>query len=326
MVAPRAAHTATRLPDGRVLIVGGCTVDGCEQGADSATAELYDPATNVFTRVGALTIPRVGHTATPLPDGRVLIVGGWSNGNTVASAELYDPATRAFVATGQMGTPRGGHTATPLPDGAVLIAGGVADRERLRRAERFDPRAGRFTPTGDLAEPRSAHAATRLADGRVLVTGGSRARSEVIASAEVYDPATGAFSRTGDMSVARHKHAAITLRDGAVLIVGGSDARDFQGRYASAEIFEPGQGRFTPTATMAAPRFKLPDAVVLLGTGEALVAGGDSRIEVYDPAGRGLPSGRRAPGRVARRRHRDAPGERRRADRRRLRVRDGACR
>jgi hypothetical protein len=92
------------------------------------------------------------------------------------------------------------------------------------------------------------------------------------------------------MSVARHKHAAITLQDGAVLIVGGSDARDFQGRYASAEIFEPGQGRFTPTATMVAPRFKLPDAVVLLGTGEALVAGGDARIEVFDPAGRAFNS------------------------------------
>jgi hypothetical protein len=70
MTTPRAAHTATALRDGRVLIVGGCTLASCEMDAEGATAELFDPATGTFTRTGQMLTERVGHTATLLPDGR----------------------------------------------------------------------------------------------------------------------------------------------------------------------------------------------------------------------------------------------------------------
>jgi len=284
MSVARAAHTATALPDGRVLIAGGCTLDGCELGDDGATAELYDPATGFFAGAGSLTTARVGHTATSLPDGRVLIAGGWDRDGVVAGTEVYDPATSTFAPGPTMGSRRGGFTATPLPDGRVLVVGGFDGSRRLATAELYDPRSAAFAPTGDVGTPRSEHAAATLADGRVLVVGGSRGDDDVLASAEVYDPATRTFSPTGEMTVVRRKHAAVPLADGRVLVVGGSDARDGAGQYASAEVFDPATGAFSATTPMSAARFKLPDAVTPLPTGEVLVAGGGDRAEVFDPA------------------------------------------
>jgi hypothetical protein len=225
-----------------------------------------------------------GHAAVLLPTGSVLLTGGWTGPAVSPSAEQYDPGTNTFSVTGTMNSPRSAHTATLLPTGKVLIAGGFDGKRRLESAEIFDPRTGTFTLTGSMGEPRSEYAAVVLLDGRVLVTGGNRSRGQVLASAEIYDPDTGTFRRTGNMTMIRHKHAATVLRDGKVLIVGGSDARDGRGRYASAELFDPTTGTFTGVNAMNAERFKLPHAVVLLRTGEVLVAGGAERAEVYDPA------------------------------------------
>lgn len=284
MAAPRAAHSATALTDGRVLIVGGCTLDGCELGEHSATAELYDPATGGFTDTGSMNSPRIGHTATLLPDGRVLIAGGWGRDGVLASTELYDPATDAFASGPPMTSGRGGFTTTSLPDGRILFVGGVDGDRRLASAELYDPQSEIFALTGEMGSPRSEHAAAVLVDGRVLVAGGSRGNDEVLASAEIYDPATGTFTLTGSMTVVRRKLAAVPLEDGRVLIVGGSDASDSKGRYASTEIFDPVEGAFSTTASMTAARFKLLDAVTTLPTGEVLVAGGGERAELYDPA------------------------------------------
>jgi hypothetical protein len=89
LATARSGHSATALPDGRVLIAGGSPV-GDSSGV-VASAELYDPATGTFSPTGSLATARAAHTATLLPDGRVLIAGGYDGSKEFASAELYQP-------------------------------------------------------------------------------------------------------------------------------------------------------------------------------------------------------------------------------------------
>ena len=116
-------HTATRLPDGKVLVVGGFIDDNFS--VTTAAAELYDPATGFFSPAGDLAQARGNHRAVLLANGKVLVVGGLTSGNTMtASAELYDPATDVFTPTGSMSIPRAGFSANLLPSGEVLVVGG----------------------------------------------------------------------------------------------------------------------------------------------------------------------------------------------------------
>jgi N-acetylneuraminic acid mutarotase len=98
------SHTATLLPNGKVLVAGG--VDKVLVGGDLwdnylATAELYDPATGQWSATGSLTVSRVGHTATLLPNGKVLVAAGYGNPNQskLINAELYDAATGSWRVT-----------------------------------------------------------------------------------------------------------------------------------------------------------------------------------------------------------------------------------
>lgn len=127
MNAERAAHTATLLPDGKVLIAGGFREEGTSEVAISS-AEIFDPATNTFTPTNDLNEPRNGHTATLLPNGKVLLAGGWNQHGRTATAEVYDPQTGAFEYTGSLMALRQGLTATLLHNGQVLIAGGDSAR------------------------------------------------------------------------------------------------------------------------------------------------------------------------------------------------------
>ena len=87
-----------------------------------------------------LAVPRTGHTATALSDGRILITGGRdTDGNLVAASEIFDPETQASSASATLHTARVDHSATVLADGRVLIAGGTGDSGALSSAEIFDP-------------------------------------------------------------------------------------------------------------------------------------------------------------------------------------------
>lgn len=279
MLEPRSSHTATLLPDGRVLIVGGM-----RRNQDFyKSAEVYDPATGKFQPTGEMSIGRVGHVAVLLASGKVLIAGGWVGHGGTDSAELYDPSTGKFVEIAKMNSRRGRPSATPLANGDVLIAGGEReDNESVTSAEILHVKTLSFEPTGPMHHARVAHTATLLHDGRVLIVGGYS--GSVSASAEVYDPKSGTFTETGSLGTARCKHTAGLLADGRVLIAGGSDERGWNGNLSSAEIYDPHTARFTATGSLNNSRFKLPDEAVRLGSGRILIAGGSKELEVFDPA------------------------------------------
>ena len=145
--------------------------------ATLATATLIDASSSSqVEQLGLLAVPRTGHAATALADGRVLITGGRdSAGTIVATAEVFDPANQTSTAIGMLNTPRIDHTATLLADGRVLIAGGTSVSGALKSAEIFDPAnpgAGFRILSATMGAARARHTATRLHDGTVLIAGG----------------------------------------------------------------------------------------------------------------------------------------------------------
>lgn len=280
MHAARSIHSATRLPDGSVVIIGGMVREG--QFLDSA--EIYDADSNQFVLTrGKLIAARGEHSATLLKNGKILVAGGWGGPTVLNSTELYDPRTQTFSATGSMHDARSGFTATLLQDGRVLMVGGYDGQRFLYSAELYDPVTGTFTPLPmGLRDYRIAHTATLLQDGRVLISGGGTF-TEVYNTAELYDPKTNKFTPTGSSMTPRYKHAAALLPDGRVLIIGGSDSRDWDGRIPQIEVYDPVTETFANDGTLNAERFKLRDAVAVLTDGRILIAGGSATVELYDP-------------------------------------------
>ncbi|MDQ6755563.1 MAG: hypothetical protein M3004_01380 [Bacteroidota bacterium] len=282
MLTPRAAHTATLLKTGKVLITGGFAGS-----TFLSSAEIYEPSLKIFTSVGHMSVARTGHTATLLPNGQVLIAGGY-NGIYLSSTEIFDPQTQTFFAGPVMNTPRSGHTATVLNDAKILFAGGVGiDWSFLQSAELYDIQTKTFTPTGSMTTARESHTATLLKNGSVLITGGHkdrRANIKIYSSAELYDPVSEKFKLIGNMSIIRHKHDAVRLDDGRVLINGGSDERDSRGTYTSAELYNPVSSSFKLAGNMNITRYKHNGTSILLPNGNVLIAGGANRAEAYQTA------------------------------------------
>ena len=300
LLKQRFGHTATLLTAGsnagQVLIAGG------ENYADTqlSEAELYNPSSGSFsTSSASLNHPRSMHTATILPNGNVLIAGGYTGcvgcGTTLlepgevytAQASVVTPQTgtasttgtatipAAFTVVGNMVTPRYEHTATLLQNGLVLIAGGRnSSNNAIANAELFNPATGTFTATGSLNTARALHSATLLPSGMVLITGGENSSGNPTSSAELYNPATGTFTATGSLLVARYAPGAILLNSGKALIFGGGTNQGSGSTTvtAEAELFNPATGTFSATTSLNTGRYL--SATAALANGNILTTGG----------------------------------------------------
>jgi Galactose oxidase, central domain len=151
--------------------VQNCTVSN-GTGTVSATDVSNVIVDCSWAQTGSSSSYRDGHTATLLPNGKVLMVGGSSDTSLLSSAELYDPATGLWTPTGSLATARINHTAILLPSGKVLVVGGTSGSTNLSSAELYDPTTQLWTPTGSLATALHLLKATLLNNGKVLVSGG----------------------------------------------------------------------------------------------------------------------------------------------------------
>ncbi len=306
---PRQGQTITLLKDGRVLVTGGARNIGYR--AELSSAEIYDPASGTFSPTGSMSVPREGHTATLLNDGRVLIAGGSDNGqHTISTAEIYDPGVGTFSPTGSMTVPREAHTATMLLSDQVLIAGGgragmPGGYIVYRNGELYDPRSGTFSLiSSPMISDRVGASAVRLQDGRALIVGGKSSRvllagtfggTRNIASfaplntAEYYDPESHSFQKASDMHGPHYLGTATLLTNGSVLVAGGWRQ---QGPVVlgskESDLYDPTMARFDQLPPMHVGR--LDQTATLLDDGKVLIAGGingksymSASVEFYEP-------------------------------------------
>ena len=261
-------------------LIGGTTV--FLPSAGLAIAQAAGPS---WTVTGSLGTARYGHTATLLPNGKVLVVGGWGFGylDFKGSAELYDPTTGIWSHTGSLNTPRYAHTATLLPNRNVLVAGGWGGTSSLKSAELYDPATGQWTMTGSLIAARNSHTATLLTNGKVLVVGGDSSNAPVN-TAELYDAATGTWSGTDTPRTISGRHStAVMLPNGKVLATGNSLCSN------AAELYDPVTEKWS--VTNPPHTFGCADTATLLPNGKVLVTisrfVGSISADLYDPTTQG---------------------------------------
>jgi hypothetical protein len=299
-----AGNAAALLQSGQIVVTGGGELLASSKSGftnvNDTSAILFD-SEGIVTPTAKMQIPRVGHTATALNDGTVLVAGGETPQFSVhTSTELYDPVTETFSYGPSLTTGRYEHTATvlnPLSNGdvRVLIAGGVtmvgSGLESTGSAELYDTASNAFVPTGSLIEKRDGATASLIrgcgcaAEGMVLIAGGSADFPDIkgLQSAEIYDPVHLSFTQVGNMVHSRAFQSAAVLSNGTVLLVGGVDQ---EGKaQATAEIYDPVMMTFE--ATSSRPRFLYINApaTVLNGgpdDGSVLLNDGNGHAELYE--------------------------------------------
>lgn len=220
---------------------------------------------------------------------------------TAQAGTAYD----TFTATGNLKTSRAFPLTTVLPNGKVLIASGLGENFALNTTtEIYNPATGTTAASGALRRSHGWGTATLLPTGKVLLVGGfsniwTRETLQLMtmtATAELYDPATGKSTSTESLMKGRALATATLLPGGKVLIAGGLDmwmlGSSSPAGLASAEIYNPKTGQFTPTGDMTEARWGATAA--LLPNGKVLIAGGGDQetglttgvatAEIYNPA------------------------------------------
>ncbi len=214
---PRAVHRAVPLRDGSVLLVGGCATRGCGGFAEARTSEVVDPRTGTARPGPAMTEPRASGTATLLPDGRVLMVGGYpgEGGAPTAGTGGVRPGSRHLRA----GRARCGSAAPTTPRRCCPTVVSWSSAASGPTARHWPPSSSSTRsrvpspPAPALPEPRAAHAAVAVGD-RLLVVGGTTRGGAAVRTTQVLDGTS--WTDGPRLAVPRVKHAAVALADGRV--------------------------------------------------------------------------------------------------------------
>jgi len=251
MVSPRALHTSTVLPNGTLLVAGGCGTAACADAVRSSS-EIIDVSTTNTAASGPMNNPHVGATGTLFGTGKVLIAGGATStgGNGTNFAEIFSAGTFTCPGTDctvggrtPMGTARNGHGALLLPSGQVALFGGKTNAGTMTATiELFDPAgSGTFAAsTASLGTARWLLQATQLAGaGRILISGGfttgTTTASTVLNLFDVSGSALTAVTGIDALTTARGGHTATLLFGGTALLSGGTSGA------ASGELFSSAQ-------------------------------------------------------------------------------------
>ena len=296
----RSGHTATLLPNGQVLVVGGESnvLDRNGYSTHLDSAELYDPISGKWRFTGRLHHPRSGHSATLLRDGRVLVVGGNHTEGLEdmdpepANAEIFDPQTAAWTMTGDtraLGLPADSKL---LADGRVLVTGNSLMGSNVVSVNVYDPAADTWI-SSSFNFVGYGSAAKILADGRILLAGGSSPGpywltwDPVRSAAALYDPLAGTVTKTGSLNDRRAWPVSSLLPGGEVLVAGGYVVDEANGvpptTVRSAERYDPASGAWTRTGDLNTAREAATAS--FLPNGDVLVAGGynwDAAEDAYD--------------------------------------------
>jgi hypothetical protein len=265
------------LQDGTALVAGGFTTAIGQYGGITTVAEIYQPRTGTFSRVGAMPITPQIPQYVLLGNGQVLVADDGEGGSAI-----YMPGQYKFAQVGSLIGQFTDFTLTAFGSSSALVAGGNTNAVALTQAQVYNAGSKTYTATGSLHQGRFWHRAVELANGRVLVVGGlvpdGTGHFVPTTSAEIYDPATGKFSSAGNMITARARPYVIRLPSGKVLIAGGDNpvAQPYQ-EFAAAELYDPATGIFSATGPMTGPG--CCGQPFLLKSGKAMLGG-----EVYDPA------------------------------------------
>jgi len=195
-----------------------------------------------------------GASATLLPNGQWLLLGGHTQTGPTAAAKIYDPVQKKLRTLNiSLAQARAYHTATLLADGKVLVIGGEdKNGVAIAKAERFDPDNTTLQTLGDLGLlARTRHSATLLADGRLLLTGGVDAQGVTLYEAELFNPFTRTLERfNAKLDTARLNHLAALLPSHSVLVWGGVGANGLP--TPGAELYDPQTQQFAAYDAAAA--------------------------------------------------------------------------
>ena len=314
MTQARSTHTATKLSDGRVLIVGGYAVYG--PGIASPTAEIYDPGTGTCSAVAAPSMGRTLHTATLLADGRVLVIGGGAKfdlsdvvgslATVVGTTEIYDPVADTWSAGPNTPGPLLAHQASRLGDGRVLVSSGVEVGNVFgipvpgftSQCLRYDPGTNSLLSTASMPVPRAYHGQITLPGGGAMIVGGATGdfiglTFNTHSESYTYNHLTNTWTATGNLNVARAYPNLVDTGDGIAVLAGLKSVNVTTGSGTPAVEVETSNYTgisWAVSGTQTLPR-ETPRAVpvdggkriLIVGTGDNGLPAVDKTAEVFIP-------------------------------------------